>query len=114
MSNTDYLNNPEFLEHAKFLWDQKLKANETKKCKCSMCLGEYEYKERGMERNFLGNKKVWEINLGRGGYDSIFDNRDINFELCDKCLYGLIISFPEETREKAAMHMSTYDMESIV
>ncbi len=33
------------------------------------------------------------INLGRMGYGSKLDGCDVNFNLCDKCLYNLIETF---------------------
>jgi len=41
-----------------------------------------------------------EIRLGRVGYGSIFDGCDLNFNLCDDCLYKFIQSFTEKGKNK--------------
>lgn len=37
--------------------------------------------------------QCWSIRLGQAGYGSKLDGSELNFELCDDCLYDLIKSF---------------------
>lgn len=49
---------------------------------------------------FTYNEEWHYIGLGRQGYGSSLDGSDVNFEICDDCLYEYIGSFTVEGREK--------------
>lgn len=40
----------------------------------------------------------WSIHLGRAGYGSSFDGSDVNFDICDDCLYEFVNTFKHKDR----------------
>lgn len=66
---------------------------------CDKCGKEIEYAPKG-NYGENGTHGCWNIYLGRAGYDSKLDGSEINFDLCDDCLYDFIHTFNEEGRER--------------
>ena len=69
---------------------------------CDKCAKEIEYSTRDeYDDNFdFKANECWEIRLGRAGYGSSFDGSEVNFDLCDSCLYEFVNSFYKEGKER--------------
>jgi hypothetical protein len=70
--------------------------------KCDKCGEEIKYTVNDNENTglYFAQNECWNINLGRAGYGSKFDGSNINFNLCDDCLYELVESFKNEGKER--------------
>lgn len=76
---------------------------------CYKC-GKYEEWDSKDELAFMHDERWHHIDLGRPGYGSSLDGCEVNFMICDDCLYAFVDSFVIEGQEKIHNSGSNADL----
>jgi hypothetical protein len=63
------------------------------KCTCDRCGKVIELTPEQIE-----DGAFWSVNLGRPGYSSKMDGSDINWDVCDECMFEIINEFKHKDR----------------
>jgi hypothetical protein len=69
----------------------------TVKFECDKCGKIIEYIPNN-RYDFVEENQCWSFKTGRAGYGSKLDGSDVNFDLCDDCLYEFINTFKYKDR----------------